>query len=208
MEKIRCSWAGDDPVYCDYHDNEWGIPEHDDKKLFEMLILEGFQAGLSWITILKRREGFRKAFAQWDWHKVAAFTPKDVERLINDKSIIRNRLKIEAAIKNARGFIEIIKEFGSFDTYIWSFTNSKTIRTPHPPRTWKEIPVTTPQSDTMSKDLKKRGFSFVGSTICYAFMQAIGMVDDHMESCYKCNFKFDQHISTSASSQITQPPML
>ncbi|HEX2955226.1 MAG TPA: DNA-3-methyladenine glycosylase I [Chitinispirillaceae bacterium] len=187
MEKIRCSWTGEDPVYCEYHDNEWGIPEHNDKKLFEMLILEGFQAGLSWITILKRREGFRKAFAQWDWHKVAAFTPKDVERLLNDESIIRNRLKIEAAIKNARGFIEIIKESGSFDTYIWSFTGNKTVRATHPPRTWKEIPVTTLQSDAMSKDLKKRGFSFVGSTICYAFMQAVGMVDDHMESCFKCS---------------------
>lgn len=186
MEKIRCSWAGDDPVYCEYHDNEWGIPEHNDKKLFEMLILEGFQAGLSWITILKRREGFRKAFAQWDWHKVASFTSKDIERLLNDESIIRNRLKIEAAIKNAQGFIEIIKEFGSFDMYIWTFTSNKTVRAPHPPRTWKEIPVSTPQSDAMSKDLKKRGFSFVGSTICYAFMQAVGMVDDHMESCFKC----------------------
>jgi DNA-3-methyladenine glycosylase I len=185
LEKIRCSWAGDDPVYCDYHDNEWGIPEHNDKKLFEMLILEGFQAGLSWITILKRRDGFRKAFAQWDWHKVAAFTPKDIERLLNDESIIRNRLKIEAAIKNARGFIDIIKEFGSFDTYIWSFTGNKTIRATHPPRTLKEIPVTTALSDTMSKELKKRGFSFVGSTICYAFMQAVGMVDDHVESCFK-----------------------
>lgn len=185
MEKTRCSWAGDDPVYCDYHDNEWGIPEHDDKKLFEMLILEGFQAGLSWITILKRREGFRKAFAHWDWHKVAVFTPKDVERLLTDEGIIRNRLKIEAAIKNARGFIDIIKEFGSFDAYAWSFTGNKTVRAIQPPKTLKEIPVTTAQSDAMSKDLKKRGFSFVGSTICYSFMQAVGMVDDHVESCFK-----------------------
>jgi DNA-3-methyladenine glycosylase I len=184
--KIRCSWAGDDPVYCDYHDNEWGIPVHDDKKLFEMLILEGFQAGLSWITILKRRDAFRRAFAQWNWKKVASFTQNDIERLIADQSIIRNRLKIEAAVKNANAFIRIIKEFGSFDTYIWSFTGNRTLRAPRPPRVWADIPVMTAQSDAMSKDLKKRGFSFVGSTICYAFMQAVGMVDDHMETCFKC----------------------
>jgi DNA-3-methyladenine glycosylase I len=186
LQKIRCSWAGEDPVYCDYHDNEWGIAVHDDTKLFEMLILEGFQAGLSWITILKRRNAFRRAFAQWNWRKVALFTQKDVDRLIADESIIRNRLKIEATIKNARGFIKIIDEFGSFDAYIWSFTGNKTLRAPRPPRTLSEIPVMTPLSDAMSKDLKKRGFSFVGSTICYSFMQAVGMVDDHIESCFKC----------------------
>ncbi|MBN1604471.1 MAG: DNA-3-methyladenine glycosylase I [Chitinispirillaceae bacterium] len=187
MQKIRCSWAGNDPVYCDYHDNEWGIPVHDDKKLFEMLILEGFQAGLSWITILKRRDAFRRAFAQWNWKKVASFTHEDVERLVADESIIRNRLKIEAAVKNAKGFIKIIEEFGSFNTYIWSFTGNKTLRAPRAPRVWTDVPVMTAQSDAMSKDLKKRGFSFVGSTICYAFMQAVGMVDDHMETCFKCN---------------------
>jgi DNA-3-methyladenine glycosylase I len=185
LQKVRCPWAGDDPIYCDYHDNEWGVAVHDDKKLFEMLILEGFQAGLSWITILKRREGFRKAFAQWNWRKVALFTNEDVEHLLTDVSIIRNRLKIEATIKNAQGFIKIIKEFGSFDSYIWSFTNNKTIRPPHPPRVLSDLPVTTPESDLMSKDLKKRGFSFVGSTICYSFMQAVGIVDDHLESCFK-----------------------
>jgi DNA-3-methyladenine glycosylase I len=150
-----------------------------------MLILEGFQAGLSWITILKRRDHFKKAFAQWNWKKIAAFTEKDVQRLLDDPGIIRNRLKVHAAIKNAKAFIAIIDEFGSFDAYIWKFTNNTTLCRVPRPATWKDIPVTTPQSDAMSKDLKKRGFSFVGSTICYAFMQAVGIVDDHMEECFK-----------------------
>ncbi|MBD3343934.1 MAG: DNA-3-methyladenine glycosylase I [Chitinivibrionales bacterium] len=182
----RCSWAGDDPVYIDYHDNEWGIPVHDDKKLFEMLILEGFQAGLSWITILKRRENFRTAFDNWDWNKIARYDTKDFDRLMNDAGIIRNRLKIKSAINNAQRFIEVRKEFGTFDRYMWQFTNYTTSRPPKPWKSWEEIPARTKESDAMSKDLKKRGFTFVGSIICYAHMQAVGMVDDHIESCFKC----------------------
>ncbi|MFP4162398.1 MAG: DNA-3-methyladenine glycosylase I [Chitinispirillaceae bacterium] len=186
MEKIqRCSWAGEDPDYCAYHDYEWGIAVHDDRKLFEMLILEGFQAGLSWITILKKRENFRRAFADWDWKKVSGFTPEDVERLMSDRGIIRNRRKIEGAVKNARCFEEVRKEFGTFNQYIWSFTNYKTVVPPRPPRTWNDIPTRTAQSDAMSKDLKKRGFVFAGSVICYALMQSIGMVNDHMEGCFR-----------------------
>jgi DNA-3-methyladenine glycosylase I len=178
-------WAGNDPVYINYHDNEWGIPLHDDKKLFEMLILEGFQAGLSWITILKKRENFRKAFANWDAKKIAAFTTDDINRLLSDEGIIRNRLKIVSAIKSAACFLAVKKEFGSFDKYIWQFTNYKTLYLPTPPATWGDLPTKTTESDMMSKDLKKRGFNFVGSTICYAFMQATGMVDDHMVGCFK-----------------------
>ena len=181
----RCSWAGDDPVYCRYHDNEWGIALHDETRLFEMLVLEGFQAGLSWLTILKRREAFRQAFAHWDWKKVASWGTDDIKRLLADKKIIRNRLKIESAINNANRFIAIRKEFGSFDHYIWKFTDYTTLYPSTPPRSWADLPTHTPQSDAMSKDLKKRGFTFAGSVICYAFMQAIGMVNDHMEYCYK-----------------------
>jgi len=182
----RCSWAGTDPDYIAYHDNEWGVPVHDDRKLFEMLILEGFQAGLSWLTILKRREHFRKAFSNWDWGKIARYDDKDVQRLLSDRGIIRNRLKIRAAITNARAFIEVRREFGTFDKYMWQFTGNKTLRPEKPPRDWESIPCRTRESDTMSKDLKKRGFSFVGSVICYAHMQAVGMVDDHIEGCFKC----------------------
>lgn len=182
----RCSWAGSDPDYIAYHDNEWGVPVHDDRRLFEMLILEGFQAGLSWLTILKRREHFREAFSRWDWEKIARYDAKDVQRLLADRGIIRNRLKIGAAITNARAFIEVRREFGTFDKYMWQFTGNRTLRPKKPPRNWEEIPCRTRESDTMSKDLKKRGFSFVGSIICYAHMQAVGMVDDHMEGCFKC----------------------
>ncbi len=181
----RCSWAGKDPIYCDYHDNEWGVAVHDDKKLFEMLILEGFQAGLSWITILKKRQAFRVAFANWDWCKVAQFSRDDIERLMNDHGIVRNRRKIEGAVENARLFEQVRLEFGSFDNYIWKFTDFKTKVPENIPRTINEIPVTTAESDAMSKDLRKRGFKFVGSTICYSFMQAVGMVNDHMQNCFK-----------------------
>ncbi|MDZ4785382.1 MAG: DNA-3-methyladenine glycosylase I [bacterium] len=181
--KQRCCWCGEDPIYVKYHDFEWGRPLHDDKALFEMLILEGFQAGLSWITILKKRENFRKAFAGFNAKKIAKFTSKDVARLMKDAGIIRNKLKIEAAIKNARGFLEIQKEFGSFDRYIWQFTNYKTLRIPKMTR--DKIRATSPESDALSKDLKKRGFNFVGSTICYAHMQATGMIDDHVEGCFR-----------------------
>ena len=184
-EISRCGWANTDPVYIAYHDNEWGEPVHDDRKLFEMLILEGAQAGLSWITILKRRDNYKKAFANWDWKKVAKFTQADVERLMMDSGIIRNRLKIEGTIKNAILFEQVRNEFGSFHKYIWQFTDYKTIYPSKKLCRLEDIPATTPESDAMSKDLKKRGFKFVGSTICYAFMQAIGMVNDHIEGCYK-----------------------
>jgi DNA-3-methyladenine glycosylase I len=182
----RCPWAGTDPVYLDYHDNEWGIPVHDDKTLFEMLILEGFQAGLSWITILKRRKNFKRAFHNWDWKKISGYTEKDVTRLCSDESIIRNRLKIASAINNARRFIEVRKDFGTFDSYMWKFTDNKTIIPARPYKTWKEIPARTPLSDAMSEDLKRRGFTFVGSIICYSHMQAVGMVNDHIAGCFRC----------------------
>lgn len=183
--RIRCDWAGNDPLYCAYHDKEWGIPEHDDRKLFEMLILEGFQAGLSWITILRKRENFRKAFSGWDWEKIARYTEKDVARLMADSGIVRNRRKIEAAIKNARAFIGIREEFGTFDKYIWRFTDYQTLKPHKRVHSFKELPCRSPESDAMSADLRKRGFSFVGSVICYAHMQATGMVDDHQAQCFR-----------------------
>ena len=182
--KPRCWWCGEDPLYVKYHDTEWGVPLHDDRKLFEMLILEGFQAGLSWFTILRKRENFRKAFSGFDAQKVARFTKRDMQRLLRDKGIIRNRLKIESAVKNAKSFLEIQKEFGSFDKYVWSFTGGETLRNPRG-ITPKTIPARSDESDALSKDLKKRGFNFVGSTIMYAHMQATGMVDDHVEGCFK-----------------------
>lgn len=178
-ELKRCAWPGNDPLYIKYHDEEWGKTTHDDKKLFEFLILESAQAGLSWITILRRRENYRKAFADFDVERVAAFDEKDVERLLNDEGIIRNKLKIKSAINNARLFIEIQKEFGSFDKYMYSFMpGGKTIN-----NTTGLIPASTPISDEISKDMKKRGFTFFGSTICYAHMQATGMVNDHLPEC-------------------------
>ncbi|PJJ83467.1 DNA-3-methyladenine glycosylase I [Mucilaginibacter auburnensis] len=175
----RCSWCGTDPLYVKYHDEEWGKEVHDDKTLFEFLILESAQAGLSWITILRRREGYRKAFANFDVHKVAAFTDADVERLMQDEGIIRNRLKILAAINNAKLFIGIQEEFGSFDKYLYSFMpDGKPINS-----TTGITPASTPISDAISKDMKKRGFKFFGTTICYAHMQATGMVNDHVPDC-------------------------
>jgi DNA-3-methyladenine glycosylase I len=184
-KKNRCNWAIKDPVYIAYHDHEWGVPVHNDRKHFEMLTLEGFQAGLSWITILKRRDNFRQAFACWDWNRVAKFTAADSNKLMKNRGIIRNRLKIKAAVNNAKRFIETRREFGSFDRYIWKFTNYKTLYPKHPVKTFKELPTHSPESDAMSFDLKKRGFSFVGPVICYAHMQAIGMVNDHCEGCFK-----------------------
>lgn len=182
--KPRCWWCGDDPLYVKYHDEEWGVPLHDDQRLFEMLILEGFQAGLSWITILRKRENFRKAFYNFDPARVAKLTKRDVERLMNDAGIVRNRLKIEGTIANAKAYFQVVEEFGSFDRYLWQFTNFKTIRsTPRPQK--GSIRATSPESDAMSKDMKKRGFKFVGSTILYAHMQATGMVDDHTAECFK-----------------------
>ena len=179
--KSRCFGTGD-PLYERYHDEEWGIPVHDDRKLFEFITLEGAQAGLSWSTILKRREGYRKAFKNFDVQKVSKFTAVDVKRLMNDVGIIRNRLKIESTISNAKAFLKIQNESGSFDKYIWQFTKGKTIKNRVKRGAWQ---ATSKESDAMSIDLKKRGFRFVGSTICYAFMQAIGMVNDHCLDCWK-----------------------
>lgn len=177
----RCDWCNDDPLYVAYHDEEWGVPVHDDQLLAEILILEGAQAGLSWITILKKRQNFREAFDFFDVDKIANYTEQDVERLLANTGIIRNRLKIKAAIKNARGIQAIKKEFGSLDTYFWAYVDNSPIQ-----NSWAsmaEVPAKTELSEKMSKDLKKRGFSFVGPTICYAFMQAVGMVNDHPTYC-------------------------
>ena len=182
MEQIRrCEWAGPDPIYIDYHDNEWGKPLHDDNKLFEMLILEGMQAGLAWITVLKKRENFRTAFDGFDPHKVALYDEVKVEELLTNKGIIRHRGKINAAIGNAKAFLEIQKEYVSFDRFLWDYVNGAPIV--NTPESMADIPASTPLSDRISKDLKARGFKFVGSTIVYAFMQAVGMVDDHMIWC-------------------------
>jgi DNA-3-methyladenine glycosylase I len=179
QEIKRCHWPGKDELYIKYHDEEWGKETHDDKKLFEFLVLESAQAGLSWITILRRREGYRKAFADFNVEKVALFTDEDVERLLNDAGIIRNRLKVLAAINNTKLFIEVQKEFGSFDKYLYSFMpDGKPIVNQH-----EKIPASTPISDAISKDMKKRGFKFFGTTICYAHMQATGMVNDHLPDC-------------------------
>ncbi len=178
----RCPWCGVDPLYCDYHDTEWGIPLHDDTRLFEMLTLEGAQAGLSWLTILRKREGYRRAFAGFDPNKVARYDDNDVARLLADPGIVRNRLKVASTITNARAVLEIQTSHGSLDSYLWSFVDGVPIR-----NSWKsmsEIPASTPRSDTMSKELKRHGFRFVGSTICYAFMQATGMVNDHLADCF------------------------
>jgi DNA-3-methyladenine glycosylase I len=181
--KQRCGWSTSDPLYLGYHDEEWGAPVHDDRKLFEMLILEGAQAGLSWITILKKRENYRKAFDNFDARKIARYDKRKVRQLLRDEGIVRNRLKIEAAIQNAKAFLEVQKEFGSFDKYIWQFVGGKP--NVNHWKALKEIPPKTRESDAMSKDLKERAFRFVGSTICYAFMQAVGMVNDHVTSCYR-----------------------
>lgn len=181
--KQRCPWAGDDPLYIAYHDNEWGVPAHDDRRLFEMLNLEGAQAGLSWITILRKRENYRRAFANWDAAKIARFGEKDFKRLMADAGIVRNRLKIRATIDNARAFLQVRKEFGSFDRYLWQFVGGVPVQNRR--RAMRDVPAGTPESDAMSRDLKQRGFRFVGSTICYAFMQAVGMVNDHVASCFR-----------------------
>lgn len=181
--KTRCTWCLKEPIYIQYHDEEWGTPVHDDRLLFEFLILESFQAGLSWLTVLKKRENFRKAFANFDAKKVAKFDAAKAEELMQDAGIIRNRLKIEAAINNAKRFLEIQKEFGSFDKYIWNFTGGKPLINHR--KSLSEIPPKTDISDAMSKDMGKRGFKFRGSTICYAFMQAVGIVDDHVEDCWR-----------------------
>lgn len=180
--KNRCAWCEKDDLYRDYHDNEWGKPVYDDEKLFEFLVLETFQAGLSWYTILKKRENFRKAFANFDYNLVAVFDDYEVQELLKDSGIIRNKLKIKATITNAIAFKKVQKEFGSFSKYIWGFVDGKPID--NNPKSMKDVPATTALSDRISKDLKKRGFKFVGSTVVYAHMQATGMVNDHVEDCW------------------------
>jgi DNA-3-methyladenine glycosylase I len=175
--------VGTDPLYVEYHDREWGVPVHDDRPLFEFLVLEGAQAGLSWLTILRKREGYRRAFAEFGPEKVAAFGPVDVERLLGDGGIVRNRLKIEAAIANARAFLAVQEEFGSFDAYVWGFTDGGTKHNSW--RTMAEVPAATPEAERLSADLKRRGFRFVGPTIVYAHMQATGMVNDHTVECFR-----------------------
>jgi len=181
--KTRCAWAGSDPLMLDYHDREWGVPVRDDGKHFEFLILEAAQAGLSWSTILKRRDGYRKAFSDFDPDKVARYGQQKIEALVLDPSIIRNRMKIEAAVNNARRFLAIREEFGSFDDYAWRFVGGRPIVNRR--KGTGDLPATSPESDAFSKDLKSRGFSFVGSTIIYAHMQAIGMVNDHLVDCFR-----------------------
>ncbi|MHA1111182.1 MAG: DNA-3-methyladenine glycosylase I [Promethearchaeota archaeon] len=180
-EVNRC--FGGNPLMDKYHDEEWGVPEHDDTVLFEFLILEGAQAGLSWNTVLQKRENYREAFDNWDYNKIARYSADDIERLLENKGIIRNRRKIESAIKNAKAFIEIQKEFGSFNKYIWSFVEGKPIK--NKIRDWSECPSNNPLSDKISKDLKKKGMNFVGSTIIYAYLQAIGIVNDHFTTCFR-----------------------
>ena len=182
IEKIRCSWCGESPIYIDYHDNEWGRPVHDDRKLFEMLILEGAQAGLSWITVLKKRENYRKAFDGFDPIKVSQYDDTKVQELMANEGIIRNRLKISGSIINAKLFLEVAEKHESFDKFIWNYVDHKPIVNQF--KFIEDIPATTPISDKISKDLKKLGFKFVGSTIIYAFMQATGMVDDHLIDCF------------------------
>jgi len=179
--KKRCAWCGDDPLYVKYHDEEWGVPLHDDHRLFEMLTLEGAQAGLSWITVLRKRENYRQAFDQFDPRRVAAYGEDKVAELLANPGLIRNRLKIQSTIKNANGVLALQKEFGSLDRYLWSFVDGKPIQNAWAAR--GDVPASTALSDKMSKELKKRGFGFVGSTICYAFMQATGMVNDHVADC-------------------------
>lgn len=179
----RCLWPGSDALMVEYHDNEWGNPVHNDRKHYEFLLLDGFQAGLSWSTILRKRKNFKKAFDNFDYKKIAKYDKRKINSLLKDEGIIRNKLKVHSAVTNAQKLMEVQKEFGSFDKYIWQFTGGKTIHHKH--KTMKDYQATSPESDAMSKDLKKRGFKFVGSTICYAYMQAAGMVNDHFVDCFR-----------------------
>ncbi len=183
MEKARCGWCTQDPVYQAYHDGEWGVPVHDDRALFEFLVLEGAQAGLSWITILRKREAYRRAFAEFDPVQVATFDDARIEVLLQDEGIVRNRLKVTSARDNARAFLAVQAEFGTFDAYLWSFIGGAP--RVNRPTSMAEVPAVTPEAEALSRDLKKRGFRFVGPTIMYAYMQATGMVDDHVATCWK-----------------------
>jgi DNA-3-methyladenine glycosylase I len=180
----RCDWVGSEPIYHEYHDTEWGVPLHDDRRLFEFLVLEGAQAGLSWLTILRKRENYRAAFADYDPERVARFNRRSVERLLRDPGIVRNRQKVEAAVGNARAFLAVQEEFGSFDRYVWRFVDGAPLQGRW--KTTRDVPAKTPESERMSKDLIQRGFRFVGPTICYAHMQATGMVNDHQLDCFRC----------------------
>lgn len=182
-EKVRCGWSQGDPLYIEYHDTEWGIPVHDDRRLFEFLILEGAQAGLSWITILRKRESYREAFDGFDPAKVARYDDKRLSRLLENPGIVRNKLKLASAVKNARAFLAIQKEHGSFDRYLWQYVDGKPVASRF--RSLSEVPASTPLSDQLSKDLKRRGFNFVGSTIMYAYLQATGVVNDHLVGCFR-----------------------
>ncbi len=190
MEPRRCDWAGDDPLYVRYHDEEWGVPVHDDRQLFEMLNLEGAQAGLSWITILRKRDNYRAAFDNFDATKIAAYDEAKIAELLANPGIVRNRLKVRGVVKNAQAFLAVQEEFGSFDAYIWRFVGGEPIVNER--RTVGDIPAQSPEAEAMSKDLKKRGFTFVGPTICYAFMQAVGMVNDHTVDCFRHPHNGDQ----------------
>jgi len=181
--ETRCGWAGSDPLYMEYHDTEWGVPVHDDRKLFEMLILEGAQAGLSWFTILRKRKRYRAVFDKFNPRRVADYNRRKIAQLVSDQGIIRNRLKVEAAIQNAQAFLRVQKEFGSFDRYVWQFVRGTPLQNSW--KSLKEVPPKTKESIAMSNDLKRRGFNFVGPTICYAFMQATGMVNDHVVGCFR-----------------------
>jgi len=179
----RCDWPGDDPLYIKYHDQEWGVPAHDDQRLFEMLILEGAQAGLSWITILRKRENYRAAFDNFDVQKVARYNDDKIHQLLQNKGIVRNRLKVNSAVTNAQLFLKTQEEFGSFDAYLWPFVNGCPVKNNY--RSLQEIPAQTSVAEAMAKDLKKRGFRFVGPTICYAYMQSVGLVNDHLVDCFR-----------------------
>jgi DNA-3-methyladenine glycosylase I len=183
MERKRCAWSGSDPLYVAYHDEEWGVPVHDDRVLFEFLVLEGAQAGLSWITVLRKREAYRRAFDKFDPRKVARYDERKVASLLADAGIVRNRAKVASAIKNAKAFLDVQEEFGSFSAYQWRFVDGRPIQNER--RSIKQVPARTAESDAMSKDLKSRGFSFVGTTIMYAHMQAVGMVNDHLVTCFR-----------------------
>ncbi|MAR91323.1 MAG: DNA-3-methyladenine glycosylase I [Pseudomonadota bacterium] len=183
MTQTRCGWCGDDPLYRQYHDEEWGVPTYDDATLFEFLLLEGAQAGLSWITILRKREHYRAAFDQFDPHKIARYRPRKIESLLQNPGIVRNRLKVESAVTNARAYLEVLQRHDRFSDYIWQFVNGEP-RQNHW-RSLRQVPATTPESDAMSKSLKQAGFKFVGSTICYAYMQSMGMVNDHIVTCFR-----------------------
>jgi DNA-3-methyladenine glycosylase I len=185
--KTRCAWCGEDPLYISYHDKEWGVPVHEDRLLFEFLVLEGAQAGLSWLTILRKRENYRKAFDNFDVTRIARYGEPEIKRLLLDPGIVRNRLKIESAIKNAKGILAIQKEYGSFDAYLWKYVGGRPIQ--NSPTSMADLSATSPISDQLSKDLKKRGFNFVGSTICYSLMQAVGLVNDHFVDCFRYSLR-------------------